>query len=112
MRWVSAPGERLAAIALETARAAVDLRLRSGDERWQAIDADAVGNHRLWLGLRRLKLRLRAMLAGGVLVARLGGVGPAGGGVSGDQRVGDGRGGGGRPLEVAQAFAPRVGVRP
>src|SRR5882672_8365398 len=62
--------------AFEAARAAIDLRLRSGDERRQAIDADAIGNHRLWLWLR-LKLRLRTMLAiaavfaGRMLLARL-----------------------------------------
>ena len=71
MRPAPPPRETFAAIAFETARAAVDLRLRSGNERWQAIDTDAVGNHRLWLGLRRLKLRLRAMLAGRMLLARL-----------------------------------------
>src|SRR5258707_8350509 len=58
--------------AFEAARTAIDLRLRSGDERRQAIDADAIGNHRL-----RLKLRLRTMLAiaavfaGRMLLARL-----------------------------------------
>src|SRR5712671_7518913 len=62
--------------AFEAARTAIDLRLRSGDERRQAIDADAIGNHRLWLWLR-LKLRLRTMLAiaavlaGRMLLARL-----------------------------------------
>src|SRR5207237_201273 len=50
-----------AAVALETGRA-VHLRLRSGDEGGQAIDAAGVGNHRLRLGLR-LILRLRTMFA-------------------------------------------------
>jgi hypothetical protein len=63
-----------AATALETARGAIDLRLRSGDEGRQAIDADIIRDHRLRLGLR-LKLRLRTMLAMSgvfaVLVARL-----------------------------------------
>ena len=54
---------------------AIHLRLRAGDERRQAIDADAVGNHRLRLGLR-LILRRRAMVAiavvfAGLLLARL-----------------------------------------
>jgi hypothetical protein len=51
-----------AAIAFETARVAVDLRLGSGDERGQTIDAAVVGHRRLRLGLR-LILRLRTMLA-------------------------------------------------
>src|ERR1700759_5306254 len=51
--------------------AAIDLRLRSGDERRQPVDA-AVRDHRLWLGLRvRLILRLRAMIAVVVMFARL-----------------------------------------
>jgi len=50
--------------AFESARAAIDLRLRSSDERGQAIDAAGIGNDRLGLWLRlRLVLRLRAMLA-------------------------------------------------
>src|ERR1700722_16216459 len=61
--------ETFAAIAFETSRAAIDLRLRSGDERRQAIDADIVRDHRLRLGLRRLKLRLRAMFAMIVVIA-------------------------------------------
>jgi hypothetical protein len=66
-----------AAITLESSRTAVDLRLRSRDERRQTIDADVVRYHRLRLGLRWLKLRLRTMLAmivvfaGLVLIARL-----------------------------------------
>src|ERR1035437_3026424 len=70
------PREALTLTALETARAATDLRLRSGDERGQAVDADTIRNHRLRLWLR-LKLRLRTMLAlaavfaGRMLVARL-----------------------------------------
>src|SRR6202035_1531851 len=43
---------------------------RAGDERGQAIDADAVGNHRLRLRLGlRLELRLRAVIA--IVFARL-----------------------------------------
>src|SRR5882724_4910159 len=60
----AATRETLAATAFKTTRAAIDLRLRSGDERRQAVDADAIRNHRLRLRLRlRLKLRLRTMLA-------------------------------------------------
>src|SRR5260370_34223426 len=63
--------EALAATALETARAAIDLRLRSGDEGGQAIDADIIRDHRLRLRLwLRLKLRLRTMLAMGGMFAR------------------------------------------
>src|SRR5258706_12259814 len=68
------PRKTLAATALEFARAAIDLRLRPGDEGRQAIDADIIRDERLWL---RLKLRLRTMfamaggLAGLLLVARL-----------------------------------------
>src|SRR5258706_11232331 len=68
----------LAATALEFARAAIDLRLRPGDEGRQAIDADIIRGDRLWLWLWLwLKLRLRTMfamagvLAGLMLVARL-----------------------------------------
>ena len=65
------PREALAtAITLETAGAAIDLRLRPGDERWQAVDADTIRDHRLRLGLR-LKLRLRTMLALAGMFARL-----------------------------------------
>jgi hypothetical protein len=63
--------ETFAAIAFETTGAAIDLRLRSGDERWQAIDADIVRDHRLRLGLRLLKLWLRTMLAMIVVLAGL-----------------------------------------
>ena len=69
-----APRKTLAATALEIARAAIDLRLRPGDEGRQAIDADIIRDDRLWL---RLKLRLRTMLAmagvlaGLMLLARL-----------------------------------------
>src|ERR1700694_5079659 len=60
----AAPAREALAIALEAARGAIDLRLRSGDERRQAIDADIIRDHRLRLRLwLRLKLRLRAMLA-------------------------------------------------
>src|SRR5258706_5557151 len=68
------PRKPLAAPALEFARAAIDLRLRPGDEGRQAIDADIIRDDLLWL---RLKLRLRTMfamagvLAGLLLVARL-----------------------------------------
>ena len=63
--------ETFAAIAFED-RGAIDLRLRPGDERRQAIDADIVRDHRLRLGLRRLELRLRTVIAIAImLVARL-----------------------------------------
>src|SRR5258705_3702681 len=68
------PRKTFAATALEIARAAIDLRLRPGDEGRQAIDADIIRDDRLRL---RLKLRLRTMfamagvLAGRMLVARL-----------------------------------------
>src|SRR6202011_2019022 len=52
----------LAATALETARGAIDLRLRSSDEGRQAIDADIIRDDRLRLWLR-LKLRLRTIFA-------------------------------------------------
>ena len=74
MRPAAAARETLA--AFETARAAIDLRLRPGDEGRQAIDADIIRDDRLRLWLR-LKLRLRTMLAmagvlaGLMLVARL-----------------------------------------
>src|SRR5262249_36304416 len=55
--------------------AAIDLRLRSGDEGGQAIDAAIVRRHRLWLRLRlRRVLRLRtlaAVLAISAVLARL-----------------------------------------
>ena len=69
-------GKRSPPLPSKPPGAAVDLRLRSGDERRQTVDADIIGDHRLRLGLR-LKLRLRAMLAmavvlaGRMLVARL-----------------------------------------
>ena len=50
------------ATAIKTSLAAVDLRLRAGDERRQAVDAAIVGDHRLRLRLR-LILRLWTMLA-------------------------------------------------
>ena len=72
------PREALAATALEAGRATINLRLRSGDERWQAVDIIRDRRLWLWLGLRLgLKLRLRTMLAmagvfaGLMLVARL-----------------------------------------
>ena len=62
--------ETFAATMPSKPRAAIDLRLRAGDEGGQAIDA-ASGNHRLRLSLRlRLELRLRAMLAIGWLCSR------------------------------------------
>src|SRR3982074_2628143 len=74
VRPASPPRKTLAAAALEALRSAIDLRLRSGDERGQAIHIGVIGNRRLRLRLRlglRLKLRLRTMLAGLMLVARL-----------------------------------------
>src|SRR5260221_11599051 len=78
------PWKTLAAPALELARGAIDLRLRSGDEGRQAIDADIIRDYRLrlWLWLW-LKLRLRTMFAvagvfaGLMLVTRLAGLPPA-----------------------------------
>src|SRR5205814_1563881 len=52
-----------AAIAFKSALAAVDLRLRAGDERGQAVDPATVRDHRLRLRLLRLVLRLWTMLA-------------------------------------------------
>ena len=60
-----------ATTALKTCLAAIDLRLRPGDERRQAIDAASVRDHRLGLRRLRLILRLRAMLAIPVMFARL-----------------------------------------
>ena len=60
------PWESVAtAIGFESALAAIELRLRSGDERRQAIDAATIGSRRLGL---RLILRLRSMFP---LFARL-----------------------------------------
>ncbi len=61
-----------AAIAVEAALSAVDLRLRSGDERRQPINAAIVRNRRLLrlLILRRVAL-LALMFARLVLLARL-----------------------------------------
>src|SRR6185437_3115528 len=75
MRTTASPRrEAFAAIAFKTAivdRAAIDLRLRSGDERRQPVDA-AIRNHRLRLRLRlRLELRLRPVVAIVVVLARL-----------------------------------------
>jgi hypothetical protein len=61
--------EALATSGLE-ADPAVQLGLRPGDERGQAIDAVADRNHRLRLRLR-LKLRLRTMVFALVVLARL-----------------------------------------
>ena len=58
------------AIAFETALAAIDLRLRAGDERGQPVDAAVIRDHRLRLRLR-LILRLRTMLAIPVLAGLL-----------------------------------------
>ena len=66
-----------AAIGLVAARGAVDLRLRSGNERRQAIDAAIVRDHGLRLGLR-LILRLRTMFARLLLIALIGWLGVAG----------------------------------
>ena len=57
------------AVTFKSALAAIDLRLRAGDERGQPVDAAIVGDHRLRLRLR-LILRLRTMLAI-ALLARL-----------------------------------------
>jgi len=65
VRPAPAPRESLAAAtttALEITLAAGNLRLRSGDERRQTVNAAIVRNHGLRLVLR-LKLRLTAMLA-------------------------------------------------
>jgi len=64
VRTAPAAWETLAA-AIVALIAAVDLRLRAGDEGGQAIDAAIVSGHRLRLGLRLLwrVLRLRARLA-------------------------------------------------
>ena len=55
-------GNDPAIAAFEAAGRAIHLRLRSGDEGWQAVDAAGIGNHRLRLGLR-LILRLRTVFA-------------------------------------------------
>src|SRR6185437_14546389 len=64
MRTSPAPRITLAA-AFKAVATAIDLRLRTGDERGQAVDAAAiVRDHRLGLLLRfRLILRLRPVLA-------------------------------------------------
>src|SRR6267378_2164990 len=107
------PRETLA--AFETAWAAINLRLRSGDERRQAIDADAVGDHRLGLWLR-LKLRLRTMLAmagvfaGRMLLARLVGLGVARAVVARHERLRLHRDEAGLLPEIRKAFALVVAV--
>ena len=53
---------------ISSAGRAVHLRLRSGDEGGQAIDAAGIGDHRLRLRLR-LILRLRTMLAIAIAIA-------------------------------------------
>ena len=65
MRPAAPPRETFAAIAaFETARTAIDLRLRSGDERRQAVDAGIIRDRRLRLWLRLgLELGLRTMFA-------------------------------------------------
>ena len=77
--WTAPPSREAfaASIALISARGAVDLRLRSGDERRQAIDAASVRDHRLGLRLR-LVLRLRAMFARLLLIALIGRLSVAG----------------------------------
>lgn len=70
MRPATPARKTIAATAtLKTSLAAIDLRLRAGDERGQPVDAAIVGDHRLRLRLR-LILRLRTMLAI-ALLARL-----------------------------------------
>src|SRR5260221_11849383 len=64
------PWKTLAAPALELARGGIDLRLRSGDEGRQAINADIIRDYRLRLWLR-LKLLLRTMFAMAGVFARL-----------------------------------------
>src|SRR5436853_3485414 len=72
MRPAAAPRIALTATtAALKALAAIDLRLWSGDEGWQAIDATGVRDHRLRLRWLRLVLRLRAMLAIAMMFARL-----------------------------------------
>src|SRR5262245_5697761 len=61
MRPAATPRITLAAAAAFEAGAAIDLRLRSGDEGGQAVDIASIGNHRLRL-IRRLRLRLRLRL--------------------------------------------------
>src|SRR5665213_2531774 len=67
MRPAAAAWEALALTGIETAGRCADLRLRSGDERRQPVDAGIIRNHRLRLGLLQLrlwlKLRLRTVLA-------------------------------------------------
>ena len=71
MRPATPARKTLAATALfKSAGSAIHLRLWAGDEGGQAIDAAGIGNHRLGLGLR-LILRLGAMLAFAVMLARL-----------------------------------------
>jgi hypothetical protein len=59
-----------AATTFISAGRAIHLRLRSGDEGGQAINAACIGNHRLRLGLG-LILRLRPVLAFAMVFARL-----------------------------------------
>jgi hypothetical protein len=69
----AAPATRrktLATIALKTALAAIDLRLRPRDERRQAINAATIPYHGLRLGLW-LELRLLALFAVVFAIARL-----------------------------------------
>ena len=53
-----------------SARGAIHLRLRAGDEGGQAIDAAIVGNHRLRLRLR-LILRLRTVLTIAIAISAM-----------------------------------------
>src|SRR5258708_18648823 len=65
VRPAAAARETLAAIAFEPARGAIDLRLRSGDERRQTVDAAIVRDYRLRLALRLgVGLPVRAMVGG------------------------------------------------
>src|ERR1700736_6811297 len=65
MRPAATARETFAALAaFETARTAIDLPLRSGDERRQAVDAGIIRDRRLRLWLRLgLELGLRTMFA-------------------------------------------------
>ena len=72
VRRTTAPAREsfaFAAVALEAA--AIDLRLRSGDERGQAIDAAGIRNRRLRLLLKWRLAALLAVFARLVLLARL-----------------------------------------
>jgi hypothetical protein len=70
-RWKAFAAITLEATRSAVAASAIDLRLRSGDERRQAINADVVWHRRLRLRLRRLKLRLRTVVPIVIVLARL-----------------------------------------